>query len=665
MTHPVGLLTRGMVLARALWALDDSGTVVDPRVLQTRFGRRVLAFGALAVFAGTLVAMVVAVASSGVPEVTIDWVLAFPVAAFAWWESRREHPRFLAVFVTWVALIALPASRFGPDVATSLVVPLVMAAMLGGLVLDRPRTFLYFAAVLAAWGLLVARMVAVAEPGSDPGRVVVIQGVGIVVALTLVNVLKRVVFDSITRYVELFDSVPVGLYRSTADGRILAANRKLAHMLGYETVADLLAVNARDLYVDPSVRDEIMGQNREENADLHFQLLRRDGRAIWVRETNREVRNPDGSLAHYEGAIEDVTDRIRAEQSAARAQRLFAVSFESAPIGMALVSSDGRFLRVNRAFCELFRRSAKSFARLDVDRVLRAADDPGDRPVIPIAAGRSTEVERRLRAADGTEFWGRISLSSVPADAGRDGFLVLQVSDVTAQRRLQEHLEDLVRAKDEFIASVSHEIRTPLTAVMGFASELQANVERYSAQELADLLGVVAEQAGSVSHIVEDLLVGARADIGRLVVDPRPIDVREEVERAILDCEHERRERGAEVKINGDGARALADPGRFRQVVRNLLTNAYRYGGSSVEVRIANGGKTVHVLVVDDGDGVPEGREQAIFEPYQRGHDTVGATGSIGLGLAVSKKLARLMEGDLVYRYENGMSVFEFALPAC
>ena len=661
----MGFETRGFVRTRARWAFEDAGTGVDPRVLQTRFGRRVLGFGAAAILVGTLAAGAVATVETGRLPLTADWVLAFPIVAFSWWESRRHRPRFLPVFATWVALIALPALRFGPEVAIALVVPLVIAALLGGLVLGRVAAYGYFVAVLAAWGLLVVRMVVGVHPGQDLGRIVLIQGAGIVAAFVLVGVLKRVVFDSIVRYVELFDSVPVGLYRSTPEGRILAANRKLADMLGYETVSDLLAVNARDLYVDPEVRDRIMDQSREENTDLLFQLVRRDGRPIWVRETNREVRNPDGSLAHYEGAIEDVTDRIRAEQSAARAQRLFEISFESAPVGMALVAADGRFLRVNRAFCELFRRSAKSFSRLEVDQVLRAADDPGDGSVIPATSGRSTEIERRLCAADGSEFWGRISLSSVPAEAGRDAFLVLQVSDVTAQRRLQEHLEDLVRAKDEFIASVSHEIRTPLTAVVGFASELQANADRYSAQELVDLLGVVAEQAGSVSHIVEDLLVAARADIGRLVVDPRPIDVRQEVERAIFDCEHERRERGAVVKVDGDPAHALADPGRFRQVVRNLLTNAYRYGGSSVEVRIANGGRMVHVRVVDDGDGVPAGREDLIFEPYQRGHDSTGPTRSIGLGLAVSKKLARLMDGDLVYRYEGGRSVFELAIPAC
>lgn len=659
----MGIFTRGPTRTRA-WTLEASEAGVDPRVVPTWFGRRALPLGALAIVVGTTLAVAVAYVASGHVTFPAERLVALPVAWYSWWESRRQHPRFLVVFVAWTAVIALPARWMGPDTSLALVVPLVMVAMLGGLVLDRSRTYVFFGAVLAAWAVLVRNLVGRPVPGEELGRVVAIQGVGIVVALLLVIVMKRVMVGSIQRYVELFDTVPIGLYRSTPDGRILAANQKLADMLGYERVTDLLEVDARSLYVDPGVRDEVLAASEDEADDLHFQLRRRDGRAIWVRETNRAVRGDDGTVTHYEGAIEDVTDRIRAEQSAARAQRVFAVSFESAPIGMALVGPDGRFLRVNRAFCELFRRSAKSFARLSVDNVLKPVDGPEQRPVLPLGAGSSTEIERKLSAADGTEFWGRISLSSVPADAVREAFMVLQVSDVSAQRRLQQHLEDLVRAKDEFIASVSHEIRTPLTAVMGFASELVANAGRYTSEELSDLLEVVAEQARSVSHIVEDLLVAARADIGRLVVDPRPIDVQEEIARAVLDCEHQRREQGAQVELGGDEVQAVADPGRVRQVVRNLLTNAYRYGGSSVRVAVTNGGGTVHILVSDDGDGVPPTKRTTIFEPYQRAHDRDGAIGSIGLGLAVSKKLARLMGGDLVYRYEEGRSVFDLALPA-
>jgi two-component system sensor histidine kinase KdpD len=97
--------------------------------------------------------------------------------------------------------------------------------------------------------------------------------------------------------------------------------------------------------------------------------------------------------------------------------------------------------------------------------------------------------------------------------------------------------------------------------------------------------------------------------------------------------------------------------------LRNLLSNAKRYGGSTVRISAVIDGESALVSVFDNGPGVPEGDEDIIFEPYIRSTRDEALPGSIGLGLPVSRRLARLMGGDLVYRYDGG-SVFEVRLPA-
>jgi signal transduction histidine kinase len=104
------------------------------------------------------------------------------------------------------------------------------------------------------------------------------------------------------------------------------------------------------------------------------------------------------------------------------------------------------------------------------------------------------------------------------------------------------------------------------------------------------------------------------------------------------------------------------DPLRLRQILRNLLSNARRYGGDTVTIRVRTDLDRVVVEVVDDGPGVPPGEEEAIFQPYIRNRSDQALPGSIGLGLSVSRRLARLMGGDLVYRRDHG-SVFELSLP--
>ncbi len=99
-------------------------------------------------------------------------------------------------------------------------------------------------------------------------------------------------------------------------------------------------------------------------------------------------------------------------------------------------------------------------------------------------------------------------------------------------------------------------------------------------------------------------------------------------------------------------------------MIRNLLTNSFRYGGDQVRLELHGSEGASRVLVVDNGAGVPAAERDAIFEPYRRGGAGNGPAGAIGLGLSVSRKLARLMGGDLTYRFESGESTFELTLPS-
>ena len=106
----------------------------------------------------------------------------------------------------------------------------------------------------------------------------------------------------------------------------------------------------------------------------------------------------------------------------------------------------------------------------------------------------------------------------------------------------------------------------------------------------------------------------------------------------------------------------LGDPGRIRQILRNLITNALRYGGEHVTIE-TTAGPLSSVVVRDDGDGIPLEQREEIFAPYHRvggRGDTV--LGSLGLGLTISRQLARLMGGDLTYQYIDGHSVFTLYL---
>jgi PAS domain S-box-containing protein len=234
-------------------------------------------------------------------------------------------------------------------------------------------------------------------------------------------------------------------------------------------------------------------------------------------------------------------------------------------------------------------------------------------------------------------------------------------NDITERKRASERLEEQIRSKDEFVASVSHELRTPLTAVVGFAQEMRENRGNMTRDDEDQYIGLIASQAIEVADLVEDLLVAARLDIDKVSVYPEPIEISEQIDTTLGSWGTEF---VSSVERNGGPVKAFADPIRVRQILRNLLTNAERYGGEQIAIGTRREGDLALLEVKDDGAGIPERDRTEIFEPYRRAHHDVGQPLSVGLGLTVSRQLARLMGGDLAYEYANGWSRFTLSLPA-
>ena len=227
--------------------------------------------------------------------------------------------------------------------------------------------------------------------------------------------------------------------------------------------------------------------------------------------------------------------------------------------------------------------------------------------------------------------------------------------------RQVEALTEVLDAKDQFIASVSHELRTPLTGVLGFAEVLRDQAARLSPDERDEMVAAIADEASDLARIIDDLLVMGRAEHGTLTVVAVPVDLRAQAAQVL-----EGLNLAAEIPIEVTlpDARAVADPGRVRQIIRNLVTNAVVYGGPNIRVVIEPVGETLVVKVIDDGAGIPPEHSEKIFQPYYRSHTTAGRPGSIGLGLSVSRMLAQRMGGDLSHRLADGETIFQLTLPA-
>lgn len=247
---------------------------------------------------------------------------------------------------------------------------------------------------------------------------------------------------------------------------------------------------------------------------------------------------------------------------------------------------------------------------------------------------------------------------AVSLENGRLGESLAQIT------YLKEQLEELIRSKDEFVASVSHELRTPLTAVAGLADELRTSPTTFSKSETHEFIQMIADQSHELAGIVEDLLVAGRSQMGEQNLEIQEFDLVAEASEVVDNITRSGLRLAVRLEHSDGEALAHGDPLRVRQILRNLLTNASRYGGDDVCVKVYHTGTTCRLAVVDDGDGVPPADSDRIFDSYQRSDNAIQEPKSVGLGLSVSRKLARLMSGDLKYSRENGLTRFELTLPA-
>jgi signal transduction histidine kinase len=236
---------------------------------------------------------------------------------------------------------------------------------------------------------------------------------------------------------------------------------------------------------------------------------------------------------------------------------------------------------------------------------------------------------------------------------------IVALRNRTQREEAEAQLRQTLRSKNELIASISHEIRTPLTAVVGFAQVLR-EADDLTAEDRAAMIRSIVDEGLDLSNIVEDLLTVAKAEAGTLTVVEVPVDLRAQAAQV---CESLREEDATKVSVEGPTRRVAADPGRVRQILRNLVSNALRYGGETVVVRVIEEGLP-RIQVVDNGGGIPVEDRERIFESYQKAHDAPGVAGSVGLGLSISRKLARLMGGDLTYAQPDGFSIFELSFAA-
>ncbi len=296
-----------------------------------------------------------------------------------------------------------------------------------------------------------------------------------------------------------------------------------------------------------------------------------------------------------------------------------------------------------------------------------------------VSTGEPYETEFRLREAGGSDY--RWHLARATAQRAEDGTILRWFgtnTDIQDRRQAEAELERLTReateanrAKSDFLAAMSHELRTPLNAIGGYAQLIELGVRGPVTEEQRIDLLKIQRSKNHLEGLVSDVLNFAKAGAGRIEYRAERIAIRRTLEAVREMIAPQAAEKSLQLNFPDVSPElcAIADDDRTRQILLNLLANSLKFtvAGGHISLDVRSDTKEVTIAVCDTGIGIPEAKLEQIFEPFVQAERALRPSDQgVGLGLAISRQLARAMGGDLRVKSEPGVgSEFALTLPQC
>jgi PAS domain S-box-containing protein len=481
----------------------------------------------------------------------------------------------------------------------------------------------------------------------------------------------------------LLDAAPDATLVVDTQGVIAFANQRTEEVFGYPR--EELIGREIELLIPERFRGT-HGQHRAHytqapnvrpmGSGLELYGRKRDGSEFPLEISLSPLATERGLLVS--ASIRDISDRRQHEQKLRRIQEHLLSSVESIQGAFVIFDAQDRAVLCNSTFQLLVgQHLERPLVGERFDAILDANIRAGIFDSAAAAGGDLREKwleyhNQPVGALDLRTQDGRILrvVERRTAEGGTVALITDVSDDVTREdelRNARELAEAASSAKSDFLASMSHELRTPLNAVLGFAQLLQRDKKAPLSPRQQERVGHVLKGGAHLLRLIDEVLDLSRIEAGNVTVSLEPVSLTEVIDEVLTTLET--LATPAEIHITqrtAPATRVVADRTRLRQILMNFGSNAIKYGRrhGNVTFEVTSRDAYTRITVIDDGIGITHSKHDKIFQPFQRAGQETGVIEGTGIGLAITKRLAALMHGQVGFESEEGKgSSFWIDLP--
>ncbi|MDW7731435.1 MAG: PAS domain S-box protein [Methanolobus sp.] len=489
--------------------------------------------------------------------------------------------------------------------------------------------------------------------------------------------------ESEARIKDIYDNVPVGIFRTSSRGKTLSVNQEMARIVGYDSPDEAIkhfTDLGEQLYVDPERRKSFIEQLQKEGyvQNFEYEAYRKDGKRSWLLMNAKMSERTDNDFV-IDGFTVNITERKTADFMIRESEERFRATFEQAAVGMCQATLEGKLVRVNNRFCNITGYSVEELMHIGFKDITYPEDLPEEMYFVEkIFEGKlkSYSIEKRYRHKNGNLIWIFVTVSLVNSPEGKPSYFIAVVEDISDRKDAEEQMlrarlaaEEANRYKNELLANVNHELRTPLSSVIGFSDIILSDMSDNLDEKQKRYLSLINQSGKSLLKIISKMLDISRIESGGMDLHFEKFHLDSTIEDVVQETRLMAAMKNITVNIdpNGDTYEMTADKGKIKAIIYNLLENSLKFTPAKGEVTIKarKNGDNMQVSITDNGIGIEEKDKERIFDPFvQVDGSSTRKQGGTGLGLMIVREYVSMHNGDIQVESEYGKgSAFTFTIP--